>query len=184
MTLTRTVAAALTALPLVIGISACQAPGPSDVATQPGLSGASGSVNVADEPPGLSAASLVRLGREGTTIVPVPGEAAKPAVSREQAIKLAARDFAMIGTKAPVEAQYGLVTNDRAAVLPPGEPPESSKVRRTIENRPMWLLLYRDVEMHLPGANENGAKPNIQRGDFLVYVDAATGKIPRAETLT
>lgn len=184
MTLARTFAAALIAAPLAIGMSACQAPGASDVATQPGLSQANGSVNAADEPLGLSAASLARLGREGTTIVPAPAEALKPTVSREQAIKLAARDFVMIGTKAPVETQYGLVTNDRAGVLPPGEPPESLKIRRTIENRPMWLLLYRGVEMHLPGASENGAKPNIQRGDFLVYVDAATGKIPRAETLT
>jgi hypothetical protein len=47
----------------------------------------------------------------------------------------------------------------------------------------MWLLLYRDVEMAVSSNVERVNDPLIERGDFLIYVDATSGEITRAETI-
>jgi hypothetical protein len=89
-------------------------------------------------------------------------------------MRIAAREFAMIGAKPAVEAAYRRVGGA------PGDP--MGGPYRALAERPVWLLLYREVKMPVIGPLET-TTPEVNLVDFLVYVDGRTGAVPRAQTL-
>jgi hypothetical protein len=93
-------------------------------------------------PPPFSDSTKARVERRaGTTFEPLDPNTKRPAISFERAKDLARVDFAgILQDRQPAEAQYGLVTNRRT-----GTRDESGSVRPSMDRRPMWLLLYRDV---------------------------------------
>lgn len=143
----------------------------------------------------FSTETKARIAREGTTIASDPEAASAAPISYERAKRIALENFGIIQGREPDEAEFGLVTNSKAGrVAGDASDPRQAgaRVTRTIVNRSMWLLLYRDVETPMsvpyPTTPEEvrwfeDNKPFYNITDFLVYVDANSGTIPRAETL-
>jgi hypothetical protein len=136
--------------------------------------------NAAEQDPRpLSADTLRRMKAQGAVVATDPS--AVPVVGWDEAVRIASRSFGMIASKAPVEGAYGRVTNYQHTRRENPRDRSSSTVR-VIEDRPMWLHLYDGVKMPVLGPLETTV-PEFNLVDFLIYVDARTGRIPRAETL-
>lgn len=176
---------ALVAGVLIVGAVAGCSAATGDVVAQGSTGG-----NAAGLPEGpalqasLSPDTAKRLEAEGTTFVPLSEKAMPPRVSMAKAHALAAADFGgLLSGAKPAETQYAAVTNSKMGSVPEGGTPQSPEFRRTIEARRMWLVVYRNVKMHIPGGTSADSKePVYNTTDFVVYVDAETGEMPSAES--
>ena len=175
----------------VPGLLACVACGPSQTVESSGdtaVVAALPTINSADPPP-FSDASRRKIKRAGTTFRPIESATSPPKITLERAQQLATENLGILREAHPAEAQYADVTNSIAARLTTTQDkaPRTAQMRATIVNRPMWLLLYHDIKMphSVPVQLGPGKRtiPSFSITDFLVYVDASTGEIPRAETL-
>lgn len=90
-----------------------------------------------------------------------------PKVSLARSQELTVAGFRVLRGRLEASAQYALVTNRATSTY--------------WDRRPMWLLLYHDVE--IASSVPAGTKSLVQSRDFLVYVDADTGLIPIAQTI-
>lgn len=130
-------------------------------------------------PPSFSDSTKARVKEAGTTYEPLDGKTTPPGISLARAMQLASEKYGdIVRNQPPAEAQYGRATNGRLGTLR-----ADHSIKPSISGRPMWLLLFHGVEIQVSSPYTRVNDPYLQHGDFLIYVDAATGAIPRAETI-
>jgi hypothetical protein len=128
----------------------------------------------------------------GFYITPVAEPESPTRVSRARAQRITAAEFRFVAGSDPTELGLARVTNwtQGRRVWIKSDPNRAYRFEPTVRDELAWVLVFDDVPMPtlggpLPTEDDPGpfVRPGSGTSDFMVWIDAATGRYLRAGSL-